>query len=301
VAPTLPHISVCICTYKRPQLLQRALDALREQETRGYFTFSIVVVDNDKEETGHGVATAAATGPGPWVTYCVETRQSIPLARNKAIANATGEFVAFLDDDEYTIKEWLVTLFLAYREYGVDGVLGPVKPYFDKTAPKWAVKGNFYLRPTYPTGLVINWRKGRTGNVLLRRDLFDGSDEPFRAEFRVGEDQDFFRRAIAQGRVFVWCNEAVAYEYVPRARCKRSFMWRRALLRGADSLLHPTFGMRDVAKSVIAIPAYTAVLPFSLIVGQGAFMNYSVKLFDHLGRLLALVGIRPVKVPYVTE
>jgi succinoglycan biosynthesis protein ExoM len=296
-----PHISVCICTYKRPELLKRALDAICAQETSDLFTFSIVVVDNDEMESGRAVATEISNNSDTQLVYCVESRQNIALARNKAIANVIGEFVAFLDDDEYPVSGWLLTLFRACQKYSVDGVLGPVKPYFAETAPRWVVKGDFYARPTYPTGFVIDWRKGRTGNVLLKHDLFAGLDEPFREQFRVGEDQDFFRRMIDQGRTFIWCNEAVAYEFVPPIRCKPTFMWRRALLRGASSLLHPTFSVRDVAKSVVAIPLYSAVLPLSLILGRGSFMTYSIKLFDHVGRLLALCGIRPVKGAYVTE
>ena len=78
-------------------------------------------------------------------------------------------------------------------------------------------------------------------------------------------------------------------------------MLRRALLRGAISLRHPTFGAVDVVKSLVAVPAYTVVLPLALCLGQAKFMTYSVKLFDHLGRLFALVGIRPVREAYVTE
>ena len=41
------HIGVCVCTYKRPELLKRLLDGLRNQETGGLFTYSIVVADNE--------------------------------------------------------------------------------------------------------------------------------------------------------------------------------------------------------------------------------------------------------------
>lgn len=294
----LPHISVCICTYKRPDLLRRALDALRFQVTGALFTFSVVVVDNDAEESGRAGTIDCG---GLSLTYCVEPRQNIALARNRAVANAKGDFVAFLDDDEYPAVEWLLTLFRVRQQYNVDGVLGPVKPYFDEHAPKWVVSGKFYTRPTYRTGFVIDWRKGRTGNVLLKRELFAGEKEPFREQFKVGEDQDFFRRMIERDRVFIWCNEAVAYEFVPTVRCRRSFMWRRALLRGASSSMHPRFGVRDIFKSGIAVPAYLVLLPWSLFAGQAAFMKYSIKLFDHLGKLLALLGIHLVKEAYVTE
>ena len=49
-------------------------------------------------------------------------------------------------------------------------------------------------------------------------------------------------------------------------------MLRRALLRGRISLLHPTFGLRAIVKSLVAVPAYTAVLPFALVAGQSRFM-----------------------------
>jgi succinoglycan biosynthesis protein ExoM len=235
------------------------------------------------------------------VCYCVEPRQNIALARNKAIEKATGEFVAFIDDDELPTSSWLLTLFKTCQAHGVDGVLGPVKPQFDQHPPAWAVRGKFYERPTYPTGFVIDWPKGRTGNVLLRRSIFDECPNPFRPEFRTGEDQDFFRRMIAKGHVFIWCNEALAYEVVPPIRWKRSFMLRRALLRGANSLVHPTFGAAHIAKSIVAVPAYATALPFALVLGHHWFMTLLVKLFDHLGRLLALLRIHPIKDPYVTE
>ena len=163
------------------------------------------------------------------------------------------------------------------------------------------MKGKFYERPTYPTGRVIDWRMGRTNNVLLKKRLFVAGDEPFRPEFLTGEDQDFFRRMIDKGHVFVWCNEAVVYEVVPPIRWKRTFMLRRALLRGKIALIEPTFGARAVARSVVAVPIYTCALPLTLLLGHHRFMMCLVKLCDHLGTLLALLGINPVREPYVTE
>lgn len=295
------HICVCICTFKRPDLLRRSLEAVCAQDTAGLFTYSVVIVDNDEAESGHAVISNLSASSSVPLKYCVEPQQNIALARNKAVENATGDFIAFLDDDEVPIREWLLTLFKTLTLNKVDGVLGPVKPLFGDDAPRWVVRSRLYDRPSYPTGFVIDWRKGRTGNVLLKREIFAGAEQPFRPQFRVGEDQDFFRRMIENGHIFIWCDEAVAYEIVPPIRWRTSFLLRRALLRGASSLLHSSFSVRDIAKSVIAVPAYMAILPFSLILGQARFMTYLVKLFDHLGRLLALMGVNPVKEGYVTE
>ena len=300
-ASRLPRIAICICTYRRPDYLKRLLASLHEIDTDGLFGYSIVVADNDRSRSSEAVVLAVAAGSDVSITYCVEPRQNIALARNTAISHATGEYVAFIDDDEFPTKRWLVHLFQTCGRYGVDGALGPVKPHFDEPPPQWVVDGGFYARPTYPTGFVIDWRKGRTGNLLMKRSAFDGERQPFRPEFLTGEDQDFFRRTIANGKVFAWCDEAVAYESVPPSRWSRTFMLRRALLRGRISLLHPTFGLAAIAKSVLAVPAYAAVLPFALVTSQSRFMTCLVKLFDHAGRLLAVSGINPVKEPYVTE
>jgi succinoglycan biosynthesis protein ExoM len=297
---TKSHIAVCICTFKRPLLLKRLLDELAAQETEQLFSYSIVVVDNDALGSAESVVRDFSTVTRIQVTYCVESRQSIALSRNKAVDNALGDFISFIDDDEFPPSSWLLTLFKTLQEHKVDGVLGPVKPSFDQRAPKWVVEGGFYDRPTYPTGFVIDRAKGRTGNVLLKRSIFDATEQPFRPEFRTGEDQDFFGRMIEKGHVFIWCDEAVAYESVPESRWKRSFMLRRALLQGANSILHPAHKGLLIAKSIVAVPLYTAALPIAFLLGQHRFMVLLVKLFDHLGKLLAVMGVNAVK-EYVTE
>jgi hypothetical protein len=51
----------------------------------------------------------------------------------------------------------------------------------------------------------------------------------------------------------------------------------------------------------LAVPAYVLSLPFAFVLGQAKFMAYLVSLFDHLGRLLALLGINAIREQYVTE
>ena len=297
-----PHIAVCICTYKRPNLLRRLLGDLKDQQTNSLFTYSIVLVDNDRGQSAKEAASEFATASPVPMPYCVEPEQNIALARNRAVANAKGDFIAFIDDDEFPTRSWLLTLFKECMDRRVDGVLGPVKPHYDVQPPQWVIDGKFYDRPSYPTGFVIDWRKGRTGNVLLKTSVFEGMKEPFRVQFGGGaEDQDFFRRMIESGKVFIWCDEAVAYEVVPPIRWKRTFMIRRALLRGKMAFNHPTSRVREIAKSTIAVPIYAVALPFSAVLGHHRFMNCLLKLCDHGGKILALFGLNPAPATYVTE
>jgi succinoglycan biosynthesis protein ExoM len=297
----ISHITVCICTYKRIRFLRCLLDELRNQETGNQFTYSIVVTDNDQLESAKPAILEFTNASSIPIKYCVEPRQNIALARNRAIENAHGDYVAFIDDDELPIREWLLTLYRACQLYNVDGVLGPVKPRYEEQPPEWVVRGKFHERPTYSTGFIIDWRKGRTGNTLLKTHMFVNGEPAFSPEFLTGEDQDFFRRMIEKGNRFVWCNEAIAYELVPVARCQRSFMLKRALFRGKISLLHSTSARIQILKSAIALPLYACALPFLLLIGHHQFMRYLIKSCDHAGRLMAWVGINPIKEQYVTE
>jgi glycosyltransferase involved in cell wall biosynthesis len=298
----IPHISVCICTYQRPQFLARLLEELACQQTEGLFTYSIVVADNDQAQTAKDVVSRFRSRSSIETIYCVEPNQNIALARNRALAEAAGDFIAFIDDDEFPQRDWLFLLFKICSRFQAAGALGPVKPHFDVEPPEWIIRGGFFERPTHKTGFVIDWRQGRTGNLLFRRQIIAGISEVFRREFGSGgEDRNFFMRMIQKGCVFVWCNEAVVYEVVPAVRWKRSFMLRRALLRGKSSMNHPGFGLGKIGQSLVAVVLYSMVLPFLLISGQHNFMRYLIKLCDHAGRILAFLGIHPISDSYVTQ
>jgi glycosyltransferase involved in cell wall biosynthesis len=277
--------------------LRQLLDALAAQQTAGLFTFDIVVVDNDRSETARPVWEEFQSNSPVPTEYDVEPVQNIALARNRAVGKATGDYVALIDDDELPDDVWLLRLFEARERFQSDGVLGPVVPCYEEEPPAWIVKGRFHERPQHETGHVLTWDQTRTGNVLLRRAVFGGTQAAFRGEFGMGgEDRDFFRRAIFRGCRFVWCAEAPVRELVPIVRCRRSFMLKRALLRGTI----PQFGPADVLRSLVAIPLYTLSLPVALALGQHTFMTYLVKDFDHIGRLLAFAGVRVIKEKYVT-
>jgi succinoglycan biosynthesis protein ExoM len=294
------HISVCICTYKRPAFLRRLLEDLSNQETGGHFTYSTVICDNDHLRSAEPFVSDFAATSNISVIYCVEPRRGISLARNKAIENAPGNYIALIDDDEFPARNWLHELFAACEKYKVDGVLGPVKPSFGDDVPQWIVKGRFYHKPSHETGFVLAPRNTRTSNVLLRDRVLQNMSSPFRPEFRACEDLDFFTRAIERGYVFVWCDEAVVHEEIPSSRWTRSYLLKKALLRGSSAALMPSTDAFKVTKSFIAVLAYGFTLPFVALLGQHRFMDRLVRLCDHLGMVLAILGFNPIKEPYVT-
>jgi succinoglycan biosynthesis protein ExoM len=280
-------------------LLTRLLSKLELQETEGLFEYSVVVVDNDRAESGRRVSESFAPQTRMNVSYFVESEQNIALARNRAVQEAKGDFLAFIDDDEFPCNRWLLNLYQSLRKFNADGVLGPVIPFFEIEPPRWVVRGRFFERQSFETGTVIrNAKHTRTGNVLFSGDVFTEKASSFDPLFGItgGEDVDFFRRMMQKGKVFTWCNEAFVNESVPRQRLKRSYLLRRALLRGVANAERASFLSFSMLKSVTACVLYSASLPllFLLLWRHEVFMKYLIRNCDHLGKVLALCRLKVV-------
>jgi succinoglycan biosynthesis protein ExoM len=301
-ANPIPLISICVCTYRRPEQLEQLLKALDQQTTKGLFRFSIVVVDNDESQSARSTVESWVKRTSVSVSYRVEAQQNIAVARNASVAMATGELVAFIDDDEEPSGDWLCTLYQALLEYRADGVLGPVLPKFEEGAPAWAVKGRVFHRPGFKTGTAIHWSITGTGNVLVRREVLQELDGPFNPQLGAGgEDTDLFRRAMARGRIFVWSAEAVCHERVPPERTRVLFQLRRALLRGKIAVRGHGARWQGITKSAIAVPLYVASLPVCFVLGSHVFVACLIRTFDHLGKLLTICGIDLVGDKYITS
>jgi len=292
-----PQITVCICTYRRPDKLSRLLSSFNELKWKGHLWISILIVDNDSNESARAVVSEFKSRLECPVLYLVEPEQSIAKARNRAVENARSDLIAFIDDDERPDPNWLISALQNMEAFCADGVLGPVKPEYLGDPPKWVIQGKFYERKRHETGTILTWKETRTGNVLMKRSIFLSRENLFRLQFaRGGEDRDLFRRLIKQGYRFVWCDEAVVYESISPIRYSRQFMLKRALIRGTL----PHFGNMEYCKSVIAIPLYLLILPILLIAPHHLFMAYLVKLFDHIGRIFQFLGVDLVKEKYLT-
>jgi succinoglycan biosynthesis protein ExoM len=225
-------ISVCVATYKRPELLRRLLQSLVAQETGGEFSFAIVVADNDAERSAEPVAREFKAADQE-VVYAVEPEQSISLARNKSVSLAGGEYIATTDDDLYADRQWLANLYRAIRSYGADVVHGPVVPEFPEKTPDYIRDCAIFNRPNPPTGSMENY-VFTTANSLFRRKLIEGVPGPFDPRFgrSGGEDTDFFNQFQKRGCRMIWCREALVFGPVPSARANLAWIVKRSFRNG---------------------------------------------------------------------
>ena len=232
------------------------------------------------------------------VTYAIEPERTIPAARNHALRLARGNYVGIIDDDEFPPPDWLLRMYEGIRTFGVDGALGPIFPYFSGEPPAWLVTSGLCELPVYRTGTLLHWSQTRTGNVLLKKDVFERHGLMFDPRFRTGgSDQEFFRQAMAQGCQFVAVAEAPVYEVVPPVRWTRQYWIKRAVVNGFNARKYAAGGMSPARQAFLTLKsaagsvAYALALPVCACLGQQRLIVCLEKASYHISRTCASFGI----------
>ena len=291
------HISVCICTYHRNQMLENLLRKIALQESGGLFDFSVVVVDNDAAGPARHTVMLLKEELGLDITFGIEPKQMIAAARNHALSLAKGNYISIIDDDEFPPPQWLITMYRAIQTFDIDGVLGPVHPYFEVEPPGWLLKGKFCERPVYRTGTLLHWSQTRTGNVLLKKYVFTKYNLRFDLKFQTsGSDVVFFKDAMQRGFRFIFVEEAPVYEIVPPERQTKIYQLKRSLVQATNERRNSAILLRGVSKVLIPIKRFAAlliyilILPFCVFIGSHAVIKYAEKATYHLCWLLTMLG-----------
>ncbi len=110
-----PLVSVVIPTYNREKYLQKALSSVLAQT---YQCLEIIVIDDGStDNTGKIVRSFKKD-----IRYIYQENQGVSTARNVGIRNSQGDFIAFLDSDDYWFPEKTelqIALFHKHPEYGM--------------------------------------------------------------------------------------------------------------------------------------------------------------------------------------
>lgn len=296
-----PTLSVCIATYRRQERLSLLLRDLAAQTLR---PDQIVVVDNDAGASARTVVAAFQATTDIKVVYDVQPEKNISLTRNLTISLATGQWLAFVDDDERAPADWLRLLMQTAQQHQADGVLAPVQPLVPADAPAWIRRGRFYDWPRMPTGDRVPPNRLRLGNALLSAHLVKHRDKAFDPAYGVtgGEDGDLLMRLVREGATIVWCDEAIVTEPVEASRLKLSWILKRARRGGQDFARHvlggklgaTTLSTRVVfyARAVMQLLMAALLAVLTLPFGRHHAVHWLARAFANFGKLSTLWGGR---------
>ena len=293
-------ISLCIATYRRPERLAALLSDLESQQR---LPDEVIIVDNDPAGSARAVVDAHAAAHKAFpLLYAIQPERGIAITRNLTVSMASGDWLAFIDDDERAPAPWLAQLLEAADRFGADGVLGPVVPVVPETAAAWIRRGSFYDFPRMQTGGIVPLNRLRFGNVILRGAPLRAEPGPFNPAYGLmtGEDGDLLARMANKGAKVIWCDEAIVHEPVEPARLSFRWLLQRALSGGqefARKTLAGTYGevtflrrARLFLQALVQTFAALLLALASLPAGRHRAVAWLVRASANLGKLTVFVG-----------
>lgn len=231
-------LSVLICTYNREKYIGPLLESIAANDLSKE-QYEIVLVDNNCTDNTKGVCeTFAKTHRDIRFLYCVEPEQGLSAARNKAIKEAKGDFLVYIDDDALVDSWYLRTVYdylTAHPE--ISAVGGPIIPLYETFEPKWMTRFTKELL----CGYLYFGNKERTfpgkrypggGNAAYRADVFRQVGLFNTALGRKGnslmgaEEKDIFDKMTAQGMRFTYLPKMILHHIIPQKKLEADYFNR---------------------------------------------------------------------------
>lgn len=260
------RVSVLIATYNRAQLLDECLAHLRAQPFND--GDEVIVVDNGSSDDTTAVVTRHQVNDfGPPLRLVHESRPGKSRAIASGLAHASGDILAFTDDDVNVDLGWLDAIRSALADPTVALVGGPVTPRFDSTVPNWIRRAcERHPRLGAPLALLdygadpceLGPRSLLGANLAVRRSVFEQVGGfpthlgKLRGTLLSGEDHALCVSVQEAGFRAVYCPGATVRHWVPPHRARAAyflewFFWSGITNAVLDSDAAPRgFGIRGM-------------------------------------------------------
>ncbi len=182
-----PKFSVVVCSHNGAELLKTCLPACLAID---YPDFEVLVVDD-----GSSDATAHVVDGFPGVRLIQQEHLGLSVARNRGAEEATGDFIAYTDDDCEPDRDWLFWLARAFADPTVGAAGGPNIP----PKPRGLQEAVIAAAPGAPSHVLLNDTRAEHlpgCNLAIRRSAFQRI-RGFRQQFRTaGDDVDLCWRLL---------------------------------------------------------------------------------------------------------
>jgi GT2 family glycosyltransferase len=230
LVPSLPRVSVVVCTYNGARTLEQCLCSLSALD---YPEYEVIVVDD-----GSADDTPAILDRFPNVQVICQPNRGLSVARNVGLKAATGEVVAYTDSDCFAHPDWLTHLVYQLQQTGAVAVGGP-----NLTAEDGWLAACVAAAPGQPAHVLESDQVAEHipgCNMAFRRDALvaiNGFDPQYR---KAGDDVDVCWRLQQAGMWITFAPGAFVWHH--RRQGPRAYLRQQAGYGEAEALLrfkHP--------------------------------------------------------------
>jgi len=258
-------LTVAICTYNGGERLASLVTAVWQQAAAvDGVRVEILVVDNNSTDDTPAVVARCGENGVP-VRRVLETRQGIPFARNRAVAEAPGPYLAFIDDDELPGPRWLATALEALRDEGAECVGGKIEVVLPGDGrPRWMIPAVEAFLGRIDHGDAPAWVTDTSmpiysGNVaynvaaLGERLHFDARYNRAGTGIGGGSDGILFRQLVDARARLRYRPEMVIEHHVGAEKLRRRYFLR---LHFKGGVRHGAYQFPDYRRQVLGVPPF---------------------------------------------
>ena len=263
-------LTLAVSTWNRAERLRRLLTSV-EAATPPPVPWEVLVVDNNSTDATRAVASELA-GRLP-LRYVFEPVQGSSAARNRALQEASGDLVVFIDDDVTIDADFLATYAAASSAHPDAAFFGgTIEVRFEQPEPTWvhfdprslvSLFGQLHIDPDclsvgaekVPYGANFAVRRSRVGEARFDPAL------GVKGKQRInGEETLFFAQLLGAGATGRWLPDAVVHHWIPPDLATVTHLWRyfvgmgrmQAHVRGCGASVAPSVVAGDSAGAVVA-------------------------------------------------
>lgn len=287
-------ILICICTYKRNNILNECLMSFNKAVIPFNFNIKFLIIDNTVNGNAKNIINKVKKKFNHKIYYVNEKKRGIVHARNKCldqVRKINCDYFSFLDDDCEIDSKWFINFKKIININRVKIVTGP-------QVHKNDIKMKNNLEIIFEKKInndkkFVNW--AATNNVIINKKVLLSSNLKFDInlnKFGMGEDQLFFLQLNKKGHQILWNKEIKVYEKKHSHRSTMKWVKDRSFRLGilGNYIDKKIYG--SIIGNIVNYIKSICYLLFSILTALYPFQKlYSFKLINFMyrsfGRILS--------------
>ncbi len=241
-------LTVALCTHNHADRLARTLADLAHVKAPSQ-PWEFLVIDNaSSDATPELLATTGWRPVGAEVRVIREEKLGLSNARNRAVLEANGDYLLFMDDDETPDPAWLSAYEQTMLAEQPDALGGRIEVLFeDGTRPPWLQDELLGFLGKLDHGEARWLTESATpifgGNFAFRRNVFErigNFDTRLGRQGAAnigGEDTEIYRRLLENRCRIRWVPDAIIYHRIQTPKLRRNYFldlhFRQGRMEGA--------------------------------------------------------------------
>lgn len=294
------RLSLVVATYNRAEQLMITLQSVAEQSKNPALWECVIVDNNSSDNTKQRINEFITKHPKLNIVYLFESKQGLSHARNAGIEKAQGNIIAFIDDDERIVPDFISAYIHFFDTYPTAMAAGgKIIAEYPAGRPRWM--SHYTERPianpmdfgdyirTFPKGRIPGG-----GNMAMRREVFNSIGVFNTSLGRTGksliggEESDLFERIAEAGMECYYTPGAVMYHIIPTEKLTDDYFKRLCYNTGVSQLTRAKIHNRIIRLYIGEMVKWCATLLLCLLhrPAQGRYlikmrMNISKGIFKH--------------------